>query len=275
MPVANVRGIEIYYEIEGEGEPVLFIGGTGGDLRRPPRVFKMPVARHFRVLAYDQRGLGRSSKPDAPASMADYADDAAALVEALGLDSVHVLGFSFGGMVAQELSLRHPARVRHAVWAATSAGGTCGASYPFHKLVGLGPRERARRLIELADTRSVGDPQLAEKDPAAIYMAGQAAPSPYGDEPGHAIGEMRQLEARASHDTCARLGEVTGPVLLAAGRYDGIALPENMEAMAARMPSAVLRVYEGGHIFAQQDPKAWPDIVRFLKAGALEPPVRT
>src|SRR5690349_13081960 len=123
MPRIAVNDIEIYFERAGSGQPLLFISGTGGDLRAKPNVMDGPAVRAFDVLAYDQRGLGRTDKPDRPYSMAEYADDAAGLMDAVGWDSANVVGVSFGGMVAQELVLRHPQKVRRLVLACTSPGG--------------------------------------------------------------------------------------------------------------------------------------------------------
>src|SRR5580704_6526029 len=153
MPIAKLGAIELYYERAGQGAPLLFISGTGGDLRVKPNVFDGPLARSFDVLAYDQRGLGRSSKPDVDYAMADYADDAAALMDAIGWASARVVGVSFGGMVAQEFALRHPGKVERLVLACTSPGGEGGASYPFHEIQHLKGEARARRLIPVSDTR--------------------------------------------------------------------------------------------------------------------------
>src|ERR1700722_13842251 len=101
MPTAHVRDLEVYYERAGGGPPLLFISGTGGDLRSKPNMFEGPFARSFDLLGYDQRGLGRTSKPDIDYTMADYADDAAGLLDAIGWPRAKVAGFSFGGMVAQ------------------------------------------------------------------------------------------------------------------------------------------------------------------------------
>src|SRR5579859_6263573 len=105
MPFTTANGLKLYHERAGQGPPLLFISGTGGDLRNKPNVFDGPLAKAFEVLAYDQRGLGRSAKPDLPYTMADYADDAAALLEHVGWAGARVVGVSFGGMVAQELAL--------------------------------------------------------------------------------------------------------------------------------------------------------------------------
>src|SRR4030065_372557 len=99
MPFINVRDLKMYYEIRGTGPRLLVISGTGGDLRRSPSIFEMPIAQHFEIPAYDQRGLGQTSRPDIPYTMVDYADHAPGLLEAMGWDRDLVVGISFGGMV--------------------------------------------------------------------------------------------------------------------------------------------------------------------------------
>ena len=108
MPYLTVRDIDIFFDRAGAGAPLLAISGSRGDLRRKPNLLESPLAKSFDVLAYDQRGLGRTSKPNKAYSIADYADDAAALLDAVGWERVRVVGVSFGGMVALELVLRHP-----------------------------------------------------------------------------------------------------------------------------------------------------------------------
>jgi 3-oxoadipate enol-lactonase len=104
MPIACLNDLSLYYERAGTGPRLLFISGTGADLRNKPNVFDGPLGQAFDVLAYDQRGLGQSDKPAIDYTMADYADDAAALMTEIGWDKAHVIGVSFGGMVAQELA---------------------------------------------------------------------------------------------------------------------------------------------------------------------------
>jgi len=263
MPNATLNGLSFYFERAGAGAPLLFISGTGGDLRVQPNVFASPLAKTFDLLAYDQRGLGRTDKPDVPYSMADYADDAAALMDHVGWSEALVVGVSFGGMVAQELVLRHPSRVRRLVLACTSPGGAGGASYPFHEIEHLKGEVRARHLIPISDTRRDAAWAAAHPDDYRTFVE-MAAADPFASEPGRAEGAHRQLEARAAHDTWDRLDQVACPVLIAAGRYDGIALPETQEKMAARIPGAELKWFEGGHLFLLQDRAAYREIIRFL-----------
>jgi 3-oxoadipate enol-lactonase len=263
MPVARVGEIEIQYDLGGSGPRLLYISGTGGDLRLRPGVFEGPLPRRFEVLAFDQRGMGRSSKPDIRYTMADYADDAARLMEALDWDDALVIGVSFGGMVAQELVLRHPQKVRKLVLACTSPGGAGGSSFAFHEIQDLTGEARARHMIPITDTRH--DAAWASAHPDEfLQMLAFAAQAPFAHEPGHARGALRQLEARKEHDTWDRLDQIDCPVLIAAGRHDGIALPETQQNLASRIRGAELRFFEGGHLFTMQDPEALPAIMQFL-----------
>ncbi len=272
MPFIQAGDIRIYYEMAGQGPRLLFINGTGGDLRNPMGPMQSPLARHFTLLSFDQRGLGRTSKPDGPYTMRGYADDAARLLNAVGWVRCHVLGYSFGGMVAQEFAIRHPHRVDKLVLCVSSPGGAGGASYPLQDLARLGPEERARRGIALADLRRTPAWQASHPDEAARYIAqALAAERAHADEPGWAEGKARQLEARRGHDTYDRLGRIQAPTLVCGGRYDGIALAATQERMAARIPGAELRMFEGGHLFVIQDKAAYPAIIDWLKQPVPAP----
>lgn len=262
MPFASINGLNLYFECGGDGPPLLFISGTGGDLRNKPNVFDSALARSFKLATYDQRGLGRTDKPDVPTSMAQYGDDAAALLDHLGWEEALVVGVSFGGMVAQELVLRHPHRVKRLVLACTSGGGAGGSSFPFHEIEHLKGEARARHLIPISDLRRDAAWQAANPERYEEFV--RMGIDAFADEPGRAQGAWRQLEARAAHDTWERLDQVRCPVLVAGGKYDGIAPPELQERLAARIPNAELRMFDGGHLFMVQDRSAYPAITEFL-----------
>ncbi len=265
MPHIQAGDIQIYYEIAGAGQKLLFINGTGADLRFKPNAFDGPLGKNFQVLGYDQRGLGRTGKPDRPYTMAEYADDAAALMDALGWRRAHVMGVSFGGMVAQHVALRHPHKVERLVLACTSSGGAGGASYPLHELGGMDVAARAHYMVPLSDIRHDAAWQASHAEAYAAMIAQQAASAAIGnDDPNKAMGARRQLEARMDHDTFARLGDIQPPTLLCAGKYDGIAPLSNMQAMQQKIPNARLEIFEGGHLFLIQDKRAYAEIVHFL-----------
>jgi len=269
MPRATVGSLTMHYELLGHGRKVVFVSGSGGDLRVRPGVLDTPLASRFSVLAFDQRGLGQTGKPAGPYTMSDYADDAAGLMRQVGFDNADVMGVSFGGMVAQELALRHPRSVRKLVLCCTSSGGAGGASYPLHELASVAPDARARRQLEISDLRRTPQWQRDHPDDVKrlLEIAAQAARVGAG-EVDRERGAVLQLEARRHHDTWSRLPQLAMPVLLCAGRYDGIAPLANMEAMARQIPNATLKVYEGGHLFLIQDRSAYPDIIEWLAADA-------
>jgi 3-oxoadipate enol-lactonase len=196
--------------------------------------------------------------------MADYADDAARLMDALGWDSAHVVGVSFGGMVAQEFVLRHATRVKKLVLCCTASGGEGGASFAYHELPAMSADEMAALKVRIADTRH--DEAWAAAHAGEYRMLhGFAAADPYRGEPGHVEGAARQLGARAGHDTWDRLLRIACPVLVTGGKYDGIAPPPVVTALAQRIPGAGLRFFEGGHLFMLEDKTAYQAMCDFLK----------
>ena len=267
MPAAVVNGIDLYYERRGQGPRLLFLNGSGSSIATSEVLIEL-FTDGFDVLVHDQRGLGRTAIPPGPYQMADYAADAAALLDHVGWDRALVIGVSFGGMVAQELAVTWPGRVERLALLCTSPGGTGGASYPLHELAARPEAERARLSTLLLDTRftpewlsaHAGDRALAE------MMAARRGEAKTSEQ---RRGEAEQLGARSRHDVCDRLSRVGCPTLVACGRFDGIAPPSNSEAIAARVPGAQLRCYEGGHVFFAQDRAALPDVLGFLRGEAL------
>ena len=265
MSYITANGLNLWVERKGEGEPLLFISGSGGDLRNKPNALDGPLARQVEMVAYDQRGLGQSDKPSGPYSMADYADDAAGLLDEFDWATANVVGVSFGGMVAQELAIRHPGRIRRLVLCCTSPGGAGGASYSLHSLIGMDREAEAQVMIPISDTRHDAAWQAANPD-AYKVMFDLRANDPWADEPRRAMGAQLQLLARKDLDTWDRLPSITAPTLICGGLYDGIALPETQQRMADRIPGAQLRMFEGGHMFLIQDRAAFPAISAFLQA---------
>ena len=263
VPNVVANGIGLYYEQRGAGPRLLFLNGSGSSIETSELLIKL-FTDDFEVLVHDQRGLGRTEVPPGPYTMADYAADAAALLDHVGWDRARVIGVSFGGMVAQELAVTRPARIERLALLCTSPGGAGGASYPLHELAALSEDERAARATLLLDTRFTpgwlaghpGDRGLA--DMMASRRGGQKSPT-------QLRGEAEQLGARRHHDVSDRLCDITCPTFVASGRFDGIAPPANGEAIAERVPGAELRVYDGGHAFFAQDPAALPDVIAFLR----------
>ena len=267
MPFCDANGVSQYYELTGKGERLLSISGTGNDLRQQPGLSSGPLGENFEILAYDQRGLGQSSVPPWPYTMADFAADADALLDAMSWDDCMVIGISFGGMVAQEVAIRHPERVRRLVLACTSAGGAGGASYPLHELAEQEPGDGSAlaQRLEILDTR--WDEAWQREHPDMVKLIGERM-NFVGEDGTPSQGLTNQLAARAEHDTSGRLGAITCPTLVCGGRFDGIAPPSNSEFLARGIAGARLEMFDGGHAFFMQDPTAIPAIVDFLASDA-------
>jgi pimeloyl-ACP methyl ester carboxylesterase len=264
VPTVHANRIDIYYEQRGSGPRLLYFQGSGQTLAKSGMMVD-GFAKQFDVVAHDQRGLGQTEIPPGPYEMADYAADAAALLDAVGWDSCRAVGTSFGGMVAQELAVTWPERVERLALVCTSPGGTY-ASYPLHTLADLPPDEAKALGATLLDSRFTPD-WLAEHDDdrALVEMITTMQGAPSSDEARR--GELAQLDARSRLDVLDRLPAISCPTFIAAGRYDMIAPPANSEAIAARVADSQLRLYEGGHVFFLQDPRAIPDVLEFLAAG--------
>lgn len=261
MPFADVNGIKIYYEIRGSGPRLLFIHGIGADLKNPISIFKTPLTEQFTILAFDPRGLGKSDSPDVPFTMADLADDAAGLAAAIGWDHYHVLGASMGGMVAQELVLRHPAAVDRLVMCFTNAGGASAGPSVIDKLDSMSAAEK----LKLSDTRQ--DEAWAAANPETVSRfeaQSRAAREALHANPAVLRGYSFQVKAVLKHDAFDRLPQITAPTLVLGGLYDGSNPPEVTRALAGQIPGARCELLESGHGGWYFDSAAWEMIAGFL-----------
>jgi len=266
VPRTLIRGIDIYYEVSGDGPRLLFVNGSGStidDVRSLIGLF----TPSFEVAVADSRGMGHTSVPEVPYAMADLASDAIALVDHLGWNTFNLLGISFGGMVAQEMAVTVPERIQRLVLMCTSSGGAGGSSYSLQELTQLDPERRAAQSIQIMDTRFT--PEWLAAHPRERALLDHLAQERSGEPTAAAQrGAELQLQARADHDVFDRLPRISSPTLVASGRFDGIAPPANGAAIAAQIPGAQLRLFDGGHAFFQQDPAAIPEIINFLRTGS-------
>jgi pimeloyl-ACP methyl ester carboxylesterase len=244
MPKVRVADIGIYYETHGDGEPLVLIMGLGGG----SSLWWQQVAffsEEYHVVVYDSRGVGRTDKPDIPYSVDMLVNDAAKLMEGLDIASAHIYGVSMGGMVAQELALRHPKLVSSLILGATTCGGihaVMPSQETLQKLFSimiLSPDEAVK--VSTSVTFSAG---FIERHPMKIkewlIKGAESIPSP--------MGFKRQAEAAAGFDTHDRLRQISVPTLILAGTADQLIPPENSRILASRIPNAKLVLFEGaGH----------------------------
>jgi pimeloyl-ACP methyl ester carboxylesterase len=265
---AWLNGIDVHYERRGAGLRLLFLTGSGSTIASSGPLLDV-FAKSFEVLVHDQRGLGRTAVPPGPYTMADYAEDAVALLDHVGWDRCRMVGVSFGGMVAQEFAVTWPSRVERLALLCTSPGGKGGASYPLHELADRPVTEQIEVGLSILDTRFTREWLASHpSDQALVDMVAKSRAGIKTDEQRRGVAE--QLQARRRHDVCDRLHDITCPTLVASGAFDGIAPPTNGDAIASRIPAARREIYQGGHAFFAQDARALPDIIAFLGEDALD-----
>ena len=263
MPKARVNGIELYYETHGSGEPLLFICGLGGHLGEIPYLIDA-YSRHFEFIVFDGRGCGRSDKPEEEYSIAGYADDAAGLMDALGMASASVYGSSMGGMVAQELTLRHPHRVRALVLGCTTGGAIKGVPPSIETIQRMARNqtlsgdEGLEAGWELGYSRAYIDANRDAMFERCRIAAQHASPRE---------SYIRQVMAAAKHDAWDRLHQIECPVMIIHGSDDVMIPVGNAELLKKHIPQAELRVLDGmGHGYnleAQEQADAF--VIEFVR----------
>jgi pimeloyl-ACP methyl ester carboxylesterase len=260
MPAIRVGEIELDYERSGSGPPLLMIMGMSGSAMHWGEPFLGPLRREFEVIAYDHRGVGASSDLNGPITIAQLAEDAAGLIGGLGIESAHVLGISMGGMVAQELALACPERVRTLTLGCTYCGGE-GSSLTAPQVAQRlgeamlsGDRERALRTAFEANVSEAmaSDEQAWERFLAISERRAVAVPV-----------IMAQMQACVAHDTSARLPDLRAPTLVVHGEKDQMLGVENGRLIASLIPGARLEIFEGvGHLFFWERPERSAELVR-------------
>ena len=249
MPHCGVAGARIHYEVDGEGEPLVLIAGTGFDLSFWDDL--LPELRGFRVLRLDNRGAGLSDSPDEAFSIECMADDVAAVMDAAGMPSAHVYGMSMGGLIAQELAIRHPERVLSLVLGASWAGGP--------------PLSHSARALPLLMSRKGPEDLLRATAP---FLSATPIPATEDRFPGHKLaprnkpGLRCQLAAQLRYSSLRRLHTIRQPTLIMHGEKDRLVSPWNARRMARRIPGARLRLIAGaGHLYLHDRPRESHDLL--------------
>jgi pimeloyl-ACP methyl ester carboxylesterase len=260
MPKVGIGELELNYERGGAGEPLLLIQGMSANHLAWGESFRAKLEADFEVIVFDNRGVGLSSPVDGKFSIADMGADTAALLEALEVESAHVLGISMGGMIAQELTLAHPERVRSLTLGCTY----CGGPSDFRGLVdamGSGDRDRVFRETYKLNLSPGFRAEEANYEPFAAMARALPAPA-------ETIGT--QLQAIAAHNTQERLAQIGVPTLVIHGTVDRMLGYVNGELIASLIPAARLETFEDvGHMFWWEQPERAAELVRAHALAAV------
>jgi 3-oxoadipate enol-lactonase len=250
VPIAHVNGVDIHYELDGDGtDTLVLVNGLADDLTT--WALQMPdlLAAGFSVLRFDNRGVGRSEKPTGPYTTELFAEDTRALVDQLNLDRFHLLGVSMGGMIAQMFALRWSSRLLSLTLACTYAapGPFCGRMFALWadlaEFTGVATVMRDVALWAFTPEFFETRPDEAAEFDATMQMITQPVPA-----------YLAQLWSIRHHDASGRLGSVTCPTLVLAGEQDILIPVELSKRLHASIPGATWATTSGGHACSWEYP---------------------
>ena len=266
MPRARNGTVSLHYESTGAGAPVLLVMGLGMNATGWWRTVPTLAAAGLSVLTFDNRGVGRSDRPPGPYTTAVMADDAIAVLDAAAVRRAHVYGISLGGMIAQEIALRHPDRIARLVLGASTPGGN-GAipadaeTLEFFQRRGRMPAEEA---VWASVPYNYSIQTRAQRGDRIAQDIGWRLRYPIESQPYAA-----QLAAALSHDTYDRLVRIRAPTLVVHGQEDVMVPPANGRLLANLIPDARLFELRGAaHLYPTDEPNADHDVATFLTASA-------
>ena len=268
MPKVKVGDINIYYEIHGQGEPLVMICGISTSLDWYYNY--IPVCSpEYRLVLFDNRGAGQSDAPDIPYTMEMMADDLTGLLDIIGIDSANIWGHSMGGMIAQEFTLRYPERVRTLVLVSTYCGGPGSSMIPDPEV-----RQTFQRLLNSPDKEKVKEDFLVavsqkfmDDNPALIDEILKQTMK----HPSSPLGVMRQGGAATDFNTYERLPEIKAPTLVIHGDSDKLFPVENAQILASRIPGAELVIFpETEHMLLEAGEDNYRVTLEFLKRHSQE-----
>ena len=269
MPEHSINSVRIHYDLHGRGDALLLIMGLGASSAAWDPKLVETLAQDFMVITYDNRGTGRSDKPQDPYTLEMFASDAAALLDHLKIEKTHVFGVSMGGMIAQEFALNHAARVQTLTLGSTTFGGKHAVPAPPASLAiltaprdGISPEEVIRRGWPLSYSRAYIESHRAELEATIPRLL---------EHPTPPFAFKRHFEATLKLHTYSRLKEIRVPTLVVAGADDVLIPARNSELIAAQIQGAQLLIIPAvGHNFftAGQEPFLRA-LIPFLKAHRL------
>jgi pimeloyl-ACP methyl ester carboxylesterase len=263
MPKVKVNDIQMYYEVKGEGFPLMMINGLGGNLAGwDPRSIEA-FSKKFKLILFDNRDAGRTDTSEREYTMETFADDTAGLMNALGISKAHIFGQSMGGMIAQEFAINYPEKTAKLVLCSTHCGGS--------KVVQ--PSQKVSRMLTI-DTSGMSQEEYIRMF-ATIGFTDDYIKNSFDSlklriqkslrYPISAAGYKRQLNAIGKFNAYERLQQIKAPTLVLHGRKDVLIPPENGSILAEAIPNAKLVFFEkSAHILAEEIEEVIDVIKEFL-----------
>jgi len=265
MATTRVGDIDIEYYIEGSGPTLLMVMGMGGQASSWGQPFLSLLQRRFTTIRFSNRGTGRSSQSQEVTTISGMADDAGGLLQALDIESTHVLGISMGGMISQELVLNHPQLVQGVVLGCTLCGPAHSLPVPpetaarFAALNSMTREEKIKQFWAMTVTLEFERDHNDFLD--NIVKTELESPTPEATM-------LRQMGAAMTFDTYDRLPQVKSPTLILHGDRDMLVVPGNGDILNERIPgSRVVTITNAGHCFFWEQPEqSAKAVIEFLTA---------
>jgi len=258
MPKIISNSISLYYQTKGKGYPIILISGWNGDHQSVwPNSVVDALAKHFHVIQFDNRGVGRSDQPDIPYSIEMMADDVAGLMQALQLDKAHVIGYSMGGQIAAKFAEKYPKKINRMI------GCVCYANINTHvrlfveTLIELHELNLAESVIEKIGLPWIFSNQFLEKNFASLV------PQQGELQPKSLVGLKRQFDAQCafkSEAECFRA--IKAPTLFIGGEEDLICPPADIKKFADLIPDSEIMIFsEAGHLLSLEYPNKFAQVI--------------
>ena len=245
MPRVKVNDIQMYYEIHGQGFPLILIAGYGCGswlwFKQLPHFSKT-----FQTIVFDNRGVGRTDKPDEAYSVRMFADDTSGLLKYLNVTKCHILGISMGGMIAQQLALSYPELVEKLILCSTTFGGHNSIPIPEGTLRTLASSARLPREEGLRRNMATAfSPEYIRDNPQVF----EDVISHLLSNPQPLYANQLQFRALKDFDVEKRLHEISSPVLILGGDRDEVIPTDNSHLLHERIEGSELNVFKGsGHM---------------------------
>lgn len=250
MPYADNSGVKVYWEEQGQGDPLLLIMGLGYTMDMWYRTAPA-LSKRYRTISFDNRGVGRSDVPPGPYSISVMAADAAAVMDSAGVTRAHVFGISMGGMIAQEFALQYPQRTRSLILGCTSHGGPDAVLADAEVITTLMARgtmsaeDGVRAMVPFIYDRSTPRERVEED----LEIRRRTFPT--------ALGYFAQVQGIFAYESRSRLSHLKVPTLVVHGESDRLVPPENGRRLARLIEGARLVMIPGAsHIFPTDQPDA-------------------
>jgi 3-oxoadipate enol-lactonase len=263
IPKVNINGVKIYYEVKGNGEPLCLLMGWGGSIEMWFHQVQL-LSKNYELILIDNRGTGRSSKPNISYTMKMFVEDVKAVLDELHVSKLHLLGCSMGGMIAQHFALEYPNMLQSLIL----PKGKIENPISWFVLRLFTPVMFRDNLQLIFTGRYLN--WLRSKDLKQEYKKLKGLIREIRKYPPTMTAMNNQFDAIYIHDTHDQLKNIKIPTLVMVGREDTLLSPENSKLLAKKISNAKLKVLDGGHaVWIESEMAFAKNVLKFLSKHSM------